>query len=520
MTSTEPLLLAIDFGTQSVRAILFDPHGHEHATSAVAIKEPDAPQPGYAEQDADYLWDALCSACQGVWQEPSYKSRVAAVALATMRASMVPVDANGTALRPVIAWPDQRRTRGVPPVGGLQGLGLRLAGVADTVAYFQAEAEANWLATHEPDNWRRTARYLMLSGYFVRRLTGEFRDSSAAQVGYVPFDFRQRRWARSSSWKWRALPWLNPDLLPELVHPGQTIGPVNAIAAAATGIPQDTPLIAAAGDKACEVLGTGAIEGDVACLSYGTAATVNVVSTRYVEPIPLVPPYPAALPDAWNLEIQISRGFWLVSWFKSEFGQPETERAAQIGVAPEVLMDDLLHKSVPGAMGLLAQPYWSPGLRSPGPEARGAIVGFSAVHTRADIYRALLEGVMYALREGKERIERRASCRIDRLHVAGGGSRGDSVMQLTADIFGLPAARPHTSETSALGAAIIAAVGAGIYPDFRQAVAAMTRTGDVFDPQPNTSELYQALYSETYLPLYSRLKPIYRRMRTLTGFRP
>ncbi|MBT8117132.1 MAG: FGGY-family carbohydrate kinase, partial [Gammaproteobacteria bacterium] len=503
-----------------VRAILFDLHGQAQGHAAVVIREPDSPHPGWVEQDAEYLWDSLCNACRQLWTDNNVKDRIAAMAVSTMRSTVVAVDASGNALRPAIIWPDQRRTRGVPPVSGWNGLLHRIAGVRDTVAYFQAEAEANWLATYEPDTWSATHRYLLLSGYLNYRLTGEFRDSTGSQVGYVPFDFKHRRWAHKSSWKWQALPWVRPEQLPELVRPGEQIGEISSVAAEQTGLPPGTPVIAAAADKACEVLGAGATQVNTACLSYGTAATVNVTSREYLEPIRMVPPYPSAIPDAWNLEIQISRGFWLVSWFKAEFGQPEIERAAALGVAPERLMDELLEKSVPGAMGLLAQPYWSPGLRSPGPEARGAIVGFSSIHTRADVYRALLEGIAYAWREGKERIEQRAGHKVERLRVAGGGSRGDLVMQLTADIFGLPVARPHTSETSALGAAINAAVGHGLYPDYGSATAAMTHTGDVFDPDIRTSRLYDSLYKETYLPLYAKLRPIYRSMRRLTGFRP
>jgi sugar (pentulose or hexulose) kinase len=110
-------------------------------------------------------------------------------------------------------------------------------------------------------------------------------------------------------------------------------------------------------------------------------------------------------------------------------------------------------------------------VRQPGPEAKGAIIGFGDVHTRAHLYRAMLEGLAYALREGKERIERRNGQKIQRLRVAGGGSQSDAAMQLTADIFGLPAERPHTCETSGLGAAITAMVGLGIHPDFPTAVA-------------------------------------------------
>ncbi len=135
-------------------------------------------------------------------------------------------------------------------------------------------------------------------------------------------------------------------------------------------------------------------------------------------------------------------------------------------------------------MGLTLQPYWSPGVRIPGPEAKGAIIGWGDVHTRAHLYRAILEGLAYALREGAERTERRTGVRIRELRVSGGGSQSPAAVQLTADVFGLPTGRPHTYETSGLGAAIDAAVGLGIHPSFEAAVAAMTRVVEVRDPDP------------------------------------
>jgi len=166
----------------------------------------------------------------------------------------------------------------------------------------------------------------------------------------------------------------------------------------------------------------------------------------------------------------------------------------------------------------MLQPYWSPGVRQPGPEAKGAIIGFGDVHTRAHIYRAMLEGLAYALREGKERIEKRSGVPITTLRVAGGGSQSDAAMQLTADIFGLPAERPHTYETSGLGAAIDAAVGLGLHPDFETAISAMTRVGDRFEPDPAARSLYDRLYSEVYLEMYHRLRPLYRSIRDITGY--
>jgi sugar (pentulose or hexulose) kinase len=237
-----------------------------------------------------------------------------------------------------------------------------------------------------------------------------------------------------------------------------------------------------------------------------------------VEVIPLIPPYPAAIPGAYSLEIQIYRGYWMVSWFKQEFGLREQRLAEEQGVEPETLFDALVQQVPPGSMGLLLQPYWSPGVKVPGPEAKGAIIGFGDVHTRAHIYRAILEGLAYALREGKERTEQRSHIPITELRVAGGGSQSNAAIQLTADIFGLPAARPHLYEASGLGAAIDAAVGLQLHPDFATAVKEMTRVGQVFEPNPATHTIYDELYHRVYKKMYQRLKPLYEEIREITGY--
>ena len=184
----------------------------------------------------------------------------------------------------------------------------------------------------------------------------------------------------------------------------------------------------------------------------------------------------------------------------------------------EDLFEKLVDKVPPGSMGLMLQPFWSPGLKNPGPEAKGAIIGFGDVHTRAHLYRSILEGLAYALREGKERIEKRTGIPITNLKVSGGGSQSKSGMQLTADIFGLPTARPHIYETSGLGASIDAAVGLGLYKDFESAVKAMTHMGEVFEPDMKTHKLYSELYHDVYKKMYKRLKPFYERIREITGY--
>jgi len=427
------------------------------------------------------------------------------------------VDAQGRPLRPAIVWLDQRRTAGLKPVRGVWGVAFALTGMSETVAYLQAEAEANWIQRHQPEVWNATHKYLYLSGYLTYRLTGRFVDSVGCQVGYLPFDYKALTWSKPWDWKWRAVP-VDPALLVELAPPAAPLGEITAAAAEATGIPQGLPLIAAAADKACEVIGSGALDPHIGCLSYGTTATINTTQKRYVELIPLIPPYPAAVPDAYSLELQIYRGYWMVSWFKQEFAHEERQLAEQRGVEPEVLFEQLLAEAEPGARGLLLQPYWSPGIKVPGPEAKGAIIGFGDIHTRAHLYRAILEGLAYGLREGMERTVRRSGIPITELRVSSGGSQSNAAMQITADIFGLPATRPHTYETSGLGAAIDAAVGLGLHPDFEAAVAAMTHKGDTFEPNPATRELYDALFHRVYKRMYRRLKPLYEDIREITGY--
>jgi sugar (pentulose or hexulose) kinase len=298
------------------------------------------------------------------------------------------------------------------------------------------------------------------------------------------------------------------------------LGEVSAEAANATGLTRGLPVIAAAADKACEVLGSGCIDAHVGALSYGTTATVNVCTPRYREPFAFVPPYPAALPGRFACEVQIYRGYWMVRWFKEQFGDREQHAAHAAGVSPESLFDALVATVPPGSMGLMLQPYWAPGVRHPGLDAKGAIIGFGDVHTRAHVYRAILEGLAYALRDGAERIANKTGTALTELRVSGGGSQSDAAMQLTADIFRLPASRPHTYETSGLGAAIDSAVALGIHADFATAVRAMTRSARTFEPIATHAALYEDLYQQVYRRMYRGLAPLYARIRRITGYPP
>lgn len=514
----EPLFFTIDQGTQSTRAMLFDAQGKLVAKAQLPIIPYQEGRASEAEQDADYFWRCISQAAERLWQKHSeLKSRVVGVSLAVQRASVVCLDEHKRPLRPAIIWLDQRRAENLPKMPQWFLAGAKLSGQLSTLQQFQAKAECNWIAEREPSVWQNTAHYVLLSGYLTYLLTGRLCDSVASQVGYLPFDYKSQRWANTNHWLWQALT-VKPHQVPELVSAGEKVGGLTQTASEALGLPVGTPVYAAGADKSCEILGSGAISPHLANVSYGTTATLNTSHTRYVTPQPLVPSYPAIMRNLYNAEVAVQRGYWMVNWFKEEFAHAEVLEAQRLDKPVEILFEKLLEKTPAGAMGLVLQPFWNPGVRFPGPEAKGAIIGFGEAHTKAHVYRAIIEGIAYALLAGTQQLEKRQKQKITELRVTGGGSQSDAIMQITADVFGVPAVRLHTNEATGLGAAISMAVHTGVYADYQQAVDAMCHIEQRFIPNPKNQQLYQKLFEQVYQELYPRLGPLYVRIKKITGY--
>ena len=508
--SETSLILAIDFGTQSVRALAYTQSGECRAKHQLPIDQYQYPQPGWTEHEVEGFWTLLTASCQGLWAQGVDPSEIAAVIVTTQRATVINLDEMGRPLRPAIIWTDQRRA---PPRGRLPWLWRMLFGllrIRPIVENLEAEAEANWMERYQPELLARTAHFLLLSGYLNYRLTGEFNDSAGSQVGYVPFDFKKQDWCADSDWKWHSMA-IKRYMLPNLCAVGETLGAVTAEAAEATGLPVGVPVIAGAADKACEVLGVGALEAGIASVSCGTTATINTTRSQYVEVVPFMPAYPAALPEHFNTEIQVFRGFWMVSWFLEQFGDIERRQATERGVLAETLLDELLVQTEPGAGGLVLQPFWNPVLGETGPEGRGSIIGFKDFHTRAHVYRALIEGLAFALRSGKERIERRTKTPITCIRLSGGGAQSDQVVQIVADVLNLPVERFDDCEASGRGAAMVGATAMGWYPSITAAGEAMLGETHRIMPDLRAAERYEALYESQYRPLYGKLKSLFER---------
>ena len=515
-TSSGELILAIDVGTQSVRAALVDLAGGVHHLVKQPIEPYFSAHPGWAEQDPEYYWGMLGQTCRQVLEASGVRDRVVAVTLSTQRSTFVNVDRDGNPLRPAMIWLDARKADARKLLPAVSVPFLKAAGLYEFVEYITQYCRSNWIQQNEPAVWEKTHKFLFLSGYLTHRITGEFRDSSGNAIGAVPFEVRKGDWAGKWNLKWKLFP-IEAEKLPELVEPTALLGHVTKKAAEETGIPAGLPLIAASNDKACDIIGAGCLTPERACISFGTTATINTQNQKYVELRPFLPPYPSAIPGQYYSEVTVVRGLWMVSWFKEEFGLQERLQARQDEVAPEELLEKLLKDVPAGSMGLVCQPYWTPG-----PEhsscTRGAVIGFGDIHNRAYLYRSIIEGLVFALKEGAELTEKKNRVPITEVRATGGGSKSDSIMQITADVFGLPVHRPHTNETSVLGAAIDAAVGLKLFPGFDAAVAAMTRVQEVFTPIEKNEEIYRDLYRKVYLKIYKQLLPLYREIQSITGY--
>lgn len=510
-----PLILTFDVGTQSTRCLLVRPDGRFEDTCQVKHAQPYRSQaPGWAEQSPDFYYERICEAGRAVCgRNREALKRVAAVALTTIRDTVLCLDRENKPLRDIILWLDKRQAEFDNPIPLYSRLMFRAAGMSGAVENIYRASACNWIAQRQPELWARTAKYVMLPTYLNYKMTGVLADSAANMIGHMPFDYKRRRWQGRSALT-RCVYNIPQEKLCDLVPAGHTIGRTTGGFATASGVPEGLPLIATGSDKGCETLGLSVVQPHKAAISLGTTATIQLALERYVEPQPFMPAYPAVPNHLYNPEIELYRGFWLVSWFLKEFCAKDLAQAEELGCPPEELLDRYIADIPPGCGGLLLQPYWTPGITTPA--ARGAIVGLTDHHTRYHLYRAILEGIGFELYHSLKRMEKRAGVRIEEIYVGGGGARSGVACQILSDMFGLPVKRTQTHEVSAVGAAMVAFLAQGVFRDYDEAIRAMVHEGDVFHPDPARHKTYAQLSSGVYARLYPRLEPLYRRISQMT----
>lgn len=503
----EPLVLTLDFGTQSVRATLINKKG-VIVYIAKKVYEPVyfSNKKGYAEQHADFYWENLIECLKDITSHNKEKlSDILAVSVTTFRDSAVLLDKNKKPLRPVVLWLDQRLAKAKEKLPALHRFLFKLVGMKDAIDLNRTRTTAHWVKENEPELWAKVDKYVNLSTYINYKLTGRLADSPGGLTGHFPLNYKKLKWYREGAMKGRIFGIPN-RMLPELVKTGDVIGTIKDEFAEEVGLPKGLKLIATGSDKGCETIGLGCLTPNIGAISYGTACTIEVSNPHYYEPEKFLPAYAASVPNLYNMDVQIYRGYWMLKWFASEFAG-ELEKEARLRDIPtEQILDEWLDDVPVGSDGLILQPYWGPGLARP--LAKGAMVGFSSVHTRKHIYRAIVEGIAFAVREGLESIEKSQMEKVQKLRVSGGGSLSDEICQITADIFGLELSRVQTTETTSLGAAIATFTAIKEFKDANEAVKNMVQVTRTFKPNEKNHERYDKIYREAYLKIYPRLKPI------------
>ena len=505
--------LALDYGTQSVRAIVFDKAGKVLYQSQVQV-EPFIPaEKGAAEQAPDYCYRKLVEAIRRLLTVNDIDpNSISSLALTTQRASSVLMDDNHQPISPVYMWSDTRLadTDKLSTMSWYFRLAFKIVGMSKRIEFLRKAAKVNYLQQNKPSLLESAANVALFSGYLTQKITGKLIDSVASQVAYLPFDYKKLDWASASSWRWQALACKREQML-DLLPATQFIGNICQDFAKDSGLSVDTKVFTAGGDKNCEMFAAGSGEAGIANVSLGSAASISIGLRTYQETFQYMPSFPSLLKGQHINEVQLERGFWLLTWLVDEFGTEEKEKARLQGKSVEEYICSEIADIAPGSEGLMLSPTWSQGVIFPGPEAKGSIVGFTAKHSRFHLYRAAIEGILFTLKAALIRLEKKHNFPIIVVRITGGGSRSKQVLQMAADIFNRPVETINVDEASALGAAMCCAVGDNVYPDLITARNKMMKVKDRVLPNKQDAEFYQTIY-QSHSKIYGRLKPVFNEL--------
>ena len=484
------LFIAIDCSTTGVKCIVWDASGSAVSTARASLTL-TVPTPGSGEQDPAEWWSATCEAVVGATRgiDPA---RFGAICVANQRETFACLDADGVAVRPAMLWLDSRAGAEVEEFGS-QAIHETTGKPPNTTPAFY---KLIWLQRHEPENMVKTRHIVDVHGYVTQRMTGLWSTSlaSADPLGLV--DLRTGGYDAGLL----SIAGITIDQLSELVDPGEALGVLTAHAATQLGLAAGLPVIAGAGDGQTAALGADISRPGVAYINIGT----GLVSGSYSELYRADRAYrvlTGAIPGTYSYELFVSAGTYLVTWFIETFIDKSVRDTMQNGEL-ELMLGDEAAMIAPGSDGLLVLPYWN-GALTPywDHRARGMIFGITGVHSRGHIYRALLEGLCFELRVCLDRAEEVTGQRIDTFVAMGGGSKSELWCQMMADILGRGVTISAESETTCLGAGMLAAAGAGHFASIRDASESMSSLGRIFLPDANLTGMYDERF-EQYRQLY------------------
>lgn len=476
-------VLGIDLGAGSLKTCVVDSRGRElgSASRAYATR---SPQPGWSEQDPHDWWRALCDAVPGALHAADVRpDQVGSVSFSGGAHTPVLLDAAGSVLRPAILWSDQRSGEEATELRGQHEAAI-LRTALNCPSPTWTLPQLMWLRRHEPGIAAATRRLMVAKDWIRWRLCGAWHTDVTDAVGTMLWDHHESRW---SEWLCDLADW-DPATLPPVVQPASVVGEVTAAAAAECGLVAGTPVVCGTSDTSAEAYGAGADVHGAGVLKLATAATVSIVDEcPHIHPTLLN--YPFAIPGLWYTISATNSCASAHRWLRDQFFM----RDGDDGGAVFAEMDRLAGEAPAGSAGLLFHPYLL-GERAPywDPQLRADFVGFTMRHDRRHFVRALYEGIAFSLRDVLEQF-RDQGLELREGRIIGGGARSALWRQIVADVLQLRVVLPERSDAS-FGAALLAGVGIGLFPNERAAAHLNRGERAVHEPDPALAGRYADLF--------------------------
>lgn len=505
-------LLGIDIGTSGTKALICDDAGEVLATS-MAEHPISSPKPGWSEQNPADWWSATCKATKAVLKTAKIKATdIQGIGLSGQMHGSVFLGDGDHALRPALLWNDQRTASQCAQIESKAGGRAALIELVANPALTGFTApKILWVREHEPKIFAKTRRILLPKDYIRFRMTGEYATEVSDASGTLLLDVVNRKWSD----KLLSLLQIDPKLLPRLHESQEVTGKLSATGARAIGLREGIPVVGGAGDQAAGAVGNGIVSAGVVSATLGTSGVVFAHSdapTR--DPLGRVHTMCHAVPGKWCVFGCMLSAGGSFQWFRNQLGQPEVALAKKQKVDPYQLLIAEAEKSIPGAEGLFFLPYLT-GERCPHPDplARGAWIGLTSRTTRADMIRALLEGVTFGMRDALE-IMKEMKIPVSQVRASGGGARSSFWQHLQADIYNAPIVLTNAAEGPAYGVALLAGVGTGAFSSVQQACKASITQKTKITPNRKLAGVYEKHYS-VYQKLYGDLKERFAEMDRL-----
>lgn len=493
-------VLGIDVGTGGTRAVLIDLRGRVISAATAEHAPMSSPHIGWAEQSPDDWWRAACQAIKECLAKGGTGAQeVSAIGLTGQMHGLVLLDAQDKVVRPALLWCDQRTGEECREITEQVGAQRLIELTANPALTGFTLPKIWWVRKHEPDLWGRVRSLMLPKDYIRFRLTGARAIDVADASGTLMFDVVHRRWSKPML----EISRIDEGLLPKVFESPEISGRVNEEGARLAGLKDGTPVVAGAGDQAAGAVGMGIVRPGAVSATIGTSGVVfAATSAPVLEPKGRIHTFCHAIPNRWHV-MGVTQGAGLsLRWFRDQFGAGKDD-----GRDPYERLAEEAAKTKPGADGLLWAPYLM-GERTPhlDPNARGALVGITAQHTRAHVIRAILEGVAFSLRDTLT-LFREIGVPIESIRLSGGGARSALWQQIQADIYGMPVELIEADEGAAYGAALLAGVGTGNWPTVEAACETAVRVAKRVQPNERTAQRMDLQYLE-YRKLYPALKVI------------